>query len=92
MKEEGAPRKTVGIELHDRAIARHGCNVLSPEGEVIGQVTTGYRGISTDRSICMALIDAKYSKMGTDLQVQVRKKVFPATVVSKKFYKKSYKK
>ncbi len=92
MKEAGVPRKTVGLEINDRAIARHGCDVLSPEGEVIGQVTTGYRGISTDRSICMALIDANYSKMGTELKVQVRRKVFPATVVSKKFYKKSYKK
>jgi aminomethyltransferase len=91
-KEEGPKRKVVGIEIHDRAIARHGCDVLSPEGEVIGQVTTGYRGISTERSICMALIDARYAKIGTDLQVQVRRKVFPATVCGKKFFKKSYKK
>jgi aminomethyltransferase len=40
----------------------------------------------------MALIDARYAKIGTDLQVQVRRKVFPATVCSKKFFKKSYKK
>lgn len=91
-KEQGPRRKLVGIEIHDRAIARHGCQVLSPEGEVIGEVTTGYRGISTDRSVCMALIDAAYAKVGTDLQVQVRKKVFPATVVPRKFFKKSYKK
>lgn len=90
-KQEGPRRKLVGLEIHDRAIARHGCKVLSPEGEEIGEVTTGYRGISTDRSVCLALIDARYSAMGTDLQVQVRRKVFPATVVSKKFFKKSYK-
>ena len=90
-KQEGPRRKLVGLEIHDRAIARHGCKVLSPEGEEIGEVTTGYRGISTDRSVCLALIDARYSAMGTDLQVHVRRKVFPATVVSKKFFKKSYK-
>ena len=90
-KEEGPRRKVVGLEIHDRAIARHGCEVLSPEDEVIGTVTTGYRGISTDRSICMALIDARYAKTGTELKVKVRKKTFPATVVSKKFFKKSYK-
>ena len=39
----------------------------------------------------MALIDARYAKTGTELKVQVRKKTFPATVVSKKFFKKSYK-
>lgn len=90
-KEEGPKRKIVGLEIQDRAIARHGCDILSPEGEQIGKVTTGYRGISTDRSICMALIDARYAKIGTELQVQVRRKVFPAVVVSKKFFKKSYK-
>lgn len=90
-KEEGPKRKVVGIEIQDRAIARHGCHILSPDEEVIGEVTTGYRGISTERSICMALIDSTYAKIGTELKVQVRKKVFPAVVVSKKFYKKSYK-
>ncbi len=91
-KSEGGPRrKLVGLEIQDRAIARHGCEVLSPDGEVIGKVTTGYRGISTDRSICMALIDARYAKTGTGLSVKVRKKTFPAVVVPKKFYKKSYK-
>lgn len=90
-KEEGPKRKIVGIEIKDRAIARHGCDILSPEGDMIGKVTTGYRGISTDRSICMALIDSRYAKTGTELQVQVRRKVFPAVVVSKKFFRKSYK-
>ena len=91
-KEEGPRRKVVGLEIQDRAIARHGCDVLSPEGEVIGHITTGYRGISTDRSICMALIDARYAKTGTEVKVQVRKKTFPAVIVPKKFFKKSYKK
>ena len=91
-KEEGPRRKVVGLEIQDRAIARHGCDVLSPEGEVIGKVTTGYRGISTDRSICMALIDARYAKTGTEVKVQVRKQSFPAVIVPKKFFKKSYKK
>lgn len=91
-KTEGAPRKLVGLEIHDRAIARHGCEVTTPEGEVIGTVTTGYRGISVDKSLAMALIDSRYAAMGTELAVKVRRKSFPATVVAKKFYKKSYKK
>lgn len=91
-KDKGVRRKLVGLEINDRAIARHGCDVLSPDGKVIGKVTTGYRGISTDRSVCMALIDAEYARTGTELLVQVRRKQFPATVVPRKFYKKSYKK
>ncbi|MDE5811252.1 MAG: glycine cleavage system aminomethyltransferase GcvT [Muribaculaceae bacterium] len=91
-KAEGPARKIVGLEILDRAIARHGTEVLDPDGNVIGTVTTGYRGISVDKSLAMALIDARFAALGTKLQVKVRRKIFPAEVVSKKFYKKSYKK
>ena len=76
----------------DRAIPRHGYDVLTHEGEVVGQITTGYRGLSVDKSIAMAMVDARYAASGTELQVQIRRKRFPAVVTSKKFYKKSYKK
>ncbi|MDE7452010.1 MAG: glycine cleavage system aminomethyltransferase GcvT [Paramuribaculum sp.] len=92
-KSEGLRRKIVGIELHDKAIPRHGYEVLTEDGsKVIGTVTTGYRGLSVDKSIAMALIDAEYAATGTPVAVKIRKKVFPATVTSKKFFKKSYKK
>ena len=91
-KEDGLKRRIVGLELLDRNIARHGYEVLSPEGEVIGHITTGYRGISTDRSIAMALIDARYAAKDTEVKVRIRRKEVPARVVAKKFYKKSYKK
>ncbi len=91
-KEAGPARKLVGLEIHDRAIPRHGYEVLTPEGEVVGTVTTGYRGISVDKSIAMALVDSRYAAKDTPLAVRIRRKVFPATVVPRKFYKKSYKK
>lgn len=90
-KAEGPKRKLVGIELQDRAIPRHGYDVLNAEDEVIGQVTTGYHAISVDKSIAMALIDARYAALGTEVKVRIRRKTFPAVVVKKKFYKKSYK-
>ena len=55
-KAEGPQKKLVGIELHDKAIPRHGYAVLK-DGAVIGEVTTGYHTISTDKSVCMALVD-----------------------------------
>jgi aminomethyltransferase len=60
--------------------------------EPIGEVTTGYHGISVDKSVCMALVDAQYAALGTDVQIQIRKKVFPGKVVKKQFFNKSYKK
>ena len=91
-KAEGVARKLVGIELADKAIPRHGYTVLSKDGQPIGEVTTGYHTISTDKSVCMALIDSQYAKLGTELNIQIRKKVFPGTVCKKQFYTKSYKK
>ena len=91
-KAEGAPKKLVGLELHDKAIPRHGYEVCNENEEPVGYVTTGYRGISVDKSIAVALVDAAYGKLGTPLKVHIRKKYFDATVVKKKFHDKSYKK
>lgn len=90
-KAEGPKRRVIGIELLDRAIPRHGYEVLNENDEVVGEITTGYHSISTDKSIAMALVDARFAKLDTPLKVRIRRKVFPAVVVKKKFYKKSYK-
>ena len=62
------------------------------DGEPVGEVTTGYHTISTDKSVCMALVKVPFNKLGTPLEVQIRKKTFPGVVVKKKFYEKHYKK
>ena len=90
-KTEGPKQRVIGIELADRAIPRHGYDVLF-EGEKIGEVTTGYNSISTGKSVCMALVDAEHAKLGTEVAIQIRKKTFPGIVVKKKFYDKHYKK
>ena len=90
-KTEGTEKKLVGIELQDKAIPRHGYTVLK-DGQPIGEVTTGYHTLSTDKSVCMALIDSRYAQLGTEVEVQIRKKTFPGVVVKKRFYDKHYKK
>ena len=90
-KTEGVASRVVGIELADRAVPRHGYAVMCGD-EKVGEVTTGYHIISADKSVCMALVDSKYAKLGTQLQIQIRKKTFPGVVVKKRFYEKHYKK
>lgn len=90
-KTEGAPKKLVGIELQDKAIPRHGYTVLK-DGQPVGEVTTGYHTISTDKSVCMALVDAQHAALGTEVSIQIRKKTFPGVICKKKFYDKHYKK
>ena len=91
-KANGVPARIIGIELADKAIPRHGYPVLNEAGEQVGEVTTGYHCLSVDKSVCMALVKTEFAKLGTPLQVQIRKKVFPGVVVKKQFYSKSYKK
>ena len=90
-KAEGVSRKIVGIELAGRAIPRHGYDVEA-EGKVIGTVTTGYNSISTGKSVCMALIDIAYAKLGTPVQVRIHRKLQDGVVTKKRFYEKNYKK
>lgn len=90
-KAEGLKRKIVGIELKDKAIPRHGYPV-EVDGKVIGEVTTGYNSISTGKSVCMAMVDIEYAKLDTEVEVRIRKKVFPGVVTKKRFYDKNYKK
>ena len=91
-KERGTERKLVGIELQDRAIPRATYPVETVDGTQIGVVTTGYHSISLDKSICFALVDAGYGKLGTEVFIRIRKKVFPGIVVKKRFYQTNYKK
>ena len=90
-KAEGPARKIVGIALEGHAIPRHGYEVMA-DGQKVGEVTTGYRSISTGQSVCMALVDAAWAKLGTPLDICIHRRLHRGTVVKKKFYDKHYKK
>ena len=91
-KSDGVLQKLVGLEVKDRAIPRAGYEVLNKDGESVGVVTTGYHSISLDRSLAFALVQTDYSALGTEMQVKIRNKVFPAVVIKKRFYQTNYKK
>ena len=91
-KAEGTAKKLVGLEMADKAIPRAGYPVLLEDGTEVGVVTTGYHSISLDKSICFALVNREAGAMGATLYIQIHRKVFPATVVKKRFYQTNYKK
>ena len=90
-KTEGTLHKIIGLELEDRAIPRHGYEVMSGD-KVVGYVTTGYSSISTGKSVAMALVEKEYAVLGEKLQVKIHRKLHNATITKKKFYNKNYKK
>ena len=90
-KVEGPLKKVVGIEIQDKAIPRATYPVELEDGSVVGVVTTGYRSISLDKSLCFALVDTAFSALGTALNIRIRKKVFPGMVVQTRLYHTKYK-
>ncbi|HET7657668.1 MAG TPA: glycine cleavage system aminomethyltransferase GcvT [Bacillales bacterium] len=86
-KEEGAPRKLVGIEMIDKGIPRTGYEVFSGD-EKIGEVTTGTQSPTLKKNVGLALVKSECSELGTEVEVQVRKKRLKAVVVKTPFYKR----
>ncbi len=90
-KEEGLKRRVVGIELTKMSIPRAHYPVFHNDVE-IGHITTGYLSPTLNIPIALALVDTDYAKKGTEIQVQIRNKMFPGFVRDKKFLTKNYKK
>ena len=91
-KVEGPKRKLIGLEIDSPATARHGFEVLDLDGAVVGHITTGYNSLTLGKNIAMAIVDARYAPLDTKLQVRIRRKLAPATVIRKRFYVPQYKK
>ncbi|PNZ70960.1 glycine cleavage system aminomethyltransferase GcvT [Staphylococcus croceilyticus] len=82
-KENGSERRTVGLELLEKGIARTGYPVLDLDGNQIGEVTSGTQSPSSGKSIAMAIIKRDEFEMGRELLVQVRKRQLKAKIVKK---------
>lgn len=85
-KQEGLKRRLVGIEMSGRHIARHGYPVMF-EGEAVGEVTSGTLAPTLGKAIALAYVPQALSKAGQTLEIAIRGKNYPATVVKKPFYR-----
>ncbi|MEK3772649.1 glycine cleavage system aminomethyltransferase GcvT [Paenibacillus sp. FSL R5-0887] len=85
-KEAGIPRRLVGLEMIDRGIPRSHYPVWA-DGVKIGEVTTGTQSPTLKRNLGLALLDAAYSEIGTEVYVEIRGKQLKAVVIKAPFYK-----
>lgn len=86
-KENGIPRKSIGIEMIDKGIPRNGYPVFAGEKQ-IGFVTTGTQSPTLKKNIGLALIDAEYAELGRELVIEIRNKQLKAVTVATPFYKR----
>lgn len=89
-KENGVPRKLVGVEMIDRGIPRHGYPVYKGE-EKIGEVTTGTQSPTLKKNIGLALLSAQHAELGNNVEVEIRGKRLKAQVAATPFYKREKK-
>lgn len=86
-KERGAERKLVGFELDERGIPRHDYDIVDGNGNTIGIVTSGTMSPSLGKGIGLGYVPTVFAAPGSKINIQVRKKAIPATVVKLPFYK-----
>jgi aminomethyltransferase len=92
-KATGLKRQLVGFKMDDRAIARHGYEIVDRSrgpGELaaIGSVTSGGPAPFVGGAVGLAYVPTAYAAAGTKLTIDCRGKDATATVVSGKFYKR----
>jgi aminomethyltransferase len=86
-KADGTPKKLVGFEMLERAIARHGYDVYI-DGAKAGVVTSGTQTPFLKKAIGMAYVPADRTQPGVEFEVDVRGRRARAAVVPMPFYKR----
>lgn len=87
-KADGVARRLVGLQLEDRNIARHDYPIVKDQKSV-GVVTSGTLSPTLGYPVALAYVPVELAKVGTVVDVQIRQKTAPATVVKRPFYKAS---
>ena len=88
---KGASRKRVGIKPDGRAPARDGVEIQDTSGNAIGTITSGGFGPSITAPIAMGYVPTDHAAIGTKLNLIVRGKALPATVVALPFVPNNFK-
>ncbi len=87
-KKDGVSRKLCGFEMTEKAIPRHGYDIFDANGEKIGMVTSGTMSPSLKKGVGMAYVKTAFSKIGSEIYIQIRNKKVKALIVGLPFYKK----
>ena len=87
---DGPARLRVGLRLDGRAPAREGAEIVDPQGQRIGVVTSGGFGPSVGAPIALGFVERRFAAPGTELAIVVRGKALPAKVAPLPFHPHAY--
>ena len=80
-KKEGVSRRLVRFEMQERAIPRHGYEIVNEKGEIIGNVTSGTMLPGTKTGIGMGYVKIEYAQPNAKIYVAIRNKNIEASVI-----------
>lgn len=83
-KTEGIRRTLKAFTVEDRRIARAGFKILTDEGTVVGEITSGTHSPHTNTPIALGFVDTKHAGLNS-YKVQVRTELVPMRVASLPF-------
>lgn len=86
-RQAGTTRKLLGVQLDSKRLLAPGMKVFAG-GSEIGEVTSGVYSVILETSIGFAFVRADVV-IGTSCEVDVRGKMESATIVGKRFFKRS---
>ncbi len=81
LKAAGVKRKLVGLKMVDRGIPRHGYQIATRDGEILGEVTSGTMSPCLKVGIALGYVRADHAKAGSEVAVIVRDRLLKAEVV-----------
>lgn len=84
-KADGLKKKLVGFELLEKGIARHGYDIKTFEGAIIGRVTSGTQSPTLGKAIGMGYVDSRFAAPDTIIYVSIRNTLTKAKVVKMPF-------
>jgi aminomethyltransferase len=82
LKENGVQKKLVGFEMTERGgIPRQHHMIRDAEGNTIGEVTSGTQSPSLNKAIGMGYVTTAFSKVDSEIFIEIRDKKIKAKVV-----------
>jgi aminomethyltransferase len=84
-KNEGVSRRLRGFVMLEKAIPRHGYELVDSHGISIGKVTSGTLSPVLGKGIGLGYVAREYAALGTSIYVKIRNKIIPAEIVKLPF-------
>jgi aminomethyltransferase len=85
-KAEGVAERLTGVQLDERGLPRRGY-ALRIDGEQVGSFTSGGHSPMLEKGVGLAYVRADVAKTGTAVEVVIRDRGIPATLMRPPFYK-----